>query len=802
MSSGDGTNGFDSHFNGNGSSLSQRGNILDHDQEQAMSFRDILEKIYRRKAVVLIIFALVVIPSIIYTSRQRPVYQSAALVLVQKSKSASGSILGGAADLFQPFESDERRITNEIDILQTNLFRTNVARELLSAPAIMVDGRPDTLEIVELSKGDIKHGHRSLASVEEVASRIAGAVSFSNDRNSDIIRIVAKTHSPQESAYIANVYAKQYYGFNLNSSREMAASVREFLGKQLEDTRKQLEVAENNLQNYMQSQGIVSLDDEASQLIKGTSDFEAQRDDVVIQMESRRQVLAAYNQQLAKMEPSVTRTVSDAVDPYITMLQQEIAKLEVTRDVAVSQNPVVGSKEVYNEMIAKANSQISDLKNKLKEKTADFLNSQVMATGSLQGAQNGGGGYDPIGYYRDLRLKILQLEIDLGSMEAEKKELDKVVLQYDARFSKIPKQYIELAKLDRTEKSREKLFLLVQDSYQQAQIAEQSQFGYVQIIDPAIPSFSPISPKVSLNLTLGVLLGLALGIGAVFVLDYLDSSIKSPEDLERRGLSVLASIPIMSGANIKGGETNPEQRVMKEGISVPLRLITYHKPSDPISEAYRSLRTAIQYSRIDKPVRSLLVASALPKEGKSTMTANIAVTFAKSGLKTLLIDSDLRRPIQHKLFNMERKPGLIEYLKGEVDLNTAVRKTFAENLFLLPTGQLPPNPSEVLGSEVMKSLMEILKASFDFIVFDSPPIVAVTDGVILSKLVDGVLFVALANKTEAEVLEKAYLTLKQVKAGIIGVVLNEFDITKAYGAYYKYYKYYHYYGHKEEEKGA
>ena len=140
----------------------------------------------------------------------------------------------------------------------------------------------------------------------------------------------------------------------------------------------------------------------------------------------------------------------------------------------------------------------------------------------------------------------------------------------------------------------------------------------------------------------------------------------------------------------------------------------------------------------------------------------------------------------------------MEYLRGEIDLNTAVRKTFVENLFLLPTGPLPPNPAEVLGSDSMKNAIDLFKSTFDFVIFDSPPVVAVTDGVILSKSTDGVLFVTLANKTEADVLEKAYATLNQVKAGIIGVVLNEFDVSKAYGAYYRYYRYYHYYGHKEE----
>ncbi len=805
MSSDNGSNGFGNGVGSNGNGSPHNGSLFGRTEEQEISLQDILEKIYRRKTSVILIFAIVVVLTALYTFLSRPTYQATAQVLIQKNKSASGSILSGMSDFLQPFQSDERRITNEMDILQTNLLRTNVAKELIQNPMVTVAGKSDSMEIITRSMTSLQKarekGADNLTLLDVVKASLKNQVDFSNDRNSDIISISVKSHSPEEASRIANVYSKQYYDLNLSSSRNMATNVREFLGGQLADTRQQLDAAETNLQNYMQAQGIVSLDDEAKQLIEVMSTFQAQRDDVVVQMKSQQQVLDAYNAQLAKLEPLMSSSVSEAVDPYITLLQQQIAKLEVNRDVAIAQNPMVADRQVYNQIIAQTDSQITELRRKLKGKTTQLLNAQVMATGSPQGMGQGNGNYDPTGYYKELRLRILQQEIALGSTEAQKKELDRVVQQYDGDFSRIPKQYIELAKLDRTEKSREKLFLLIQDSYQQAQIAEQSQFGYVQIVDPAVPPQKPVSPKVPLNLTLGILLGLALGVGWVFVLDYMDRSIKSPEDLEKKGLNVLASIPIMTGTNAQGKEIIGEERVMKDGVSVPLRLITFHKPSDPISEAYRSLRTAIQYSRIDKPLKSLLVVSALPKEGKSTTTANIAVTFAKAGLKTLLIDADLRRPIQHRLFNYDRKPGLIEYLKGEIDLNTAVRKTFVENLFLLPTGSLPPNPSEVLGSDAMKSSMEIFKASFDFVIFDSPPVVAVTDGVILSKLTDGVVFVTLANRTEVDVLEKAYSTLKQVKAGIIGVILNEFDVTRAYGAYYRYYRYYHYYGHKEE-KGA
>ncbi len=790
------SNGFEGNNGTNGNGHAYHSPRLTR-QDEEMSLQDILEKIYRRKTVVVIVFAVVVMASVLYTFLQRPVYQASNQILIQKNKNTSGSSLFALNDLVEPFQSDERRITDEMEILKTNQLSRNVADTLLRNPVLYVDGAMDTLEIVRAPKVDREKTKRRFATVDEIAARLMRAVSFTNQRNSDVISIQVKSHSPQEAAYIANTYAKAYYSLNLSSSRNMATNVREFLQKQLADTKKGLDTSEARLQVYMQSQKIVSLDDESKNLIDVMSTFQAQRDDVIIQKKADEKVLGAYEQQLAKIEPSIAANVSNAVDPYIVLLQQQIAQLEVQRDVAKSQNTMTADPQVYRQIYAKIDSQISNLKTKLETKTNQLVKSQILSEvpgQSIQGA--GQSGYDPTGYYKELRLKILEQRLRLSGLQAQESVLDSIVEKYQTHFSRIPSQYIELAKLDRSEKSAEKLFLMVQENFQQAQISEQSQFGYVQIIDPAVPPERPISPKIPLNLTLGILIGLAFGVGGVFMLDYMDRSVKSPEDLEKKGFTVLASIPVIPGrADRKGQE---DEKGTKDGISASLKLITFHKPGDPISEAYRSLRTAIKFSKIDKPVKSLMIASAVPKEGKSTTVGNVGITFAKAGMKTLIVDADFRRPLQHKLFSAQRKPGLVEYLKGEVALQDAIRETFVENLFLVTTGSIPPNPSEVLGSDSMRSFLDVTRAAFDFIVFDSPPIVAVTDGVILSNLSDGVIMIAQANKTELDVLEKAYSTLRQVKANILGFVVNEFDVSKAYGAYYRYYRYYHYYGHREE----
>jgi tyrosine-protein kinase Etk/Wzc len=205
------------------------------------------------------------------------------------------------------------------------------------------------------------------------------------------------------------------------------------------------------------------------------------------------------------------------------------------------------------------------------------------------------------------------------------------------------------------------------------------------------------------------------------------------------------------------------------------------------------MRTGIQFAKLDKKIKSIVVASSAPKEGKSTTASNLAITMATAGLKTVLLDTDLRRPVLHRVFNVPREPGLTDYLFDRADVQEIFKQTEVENLYLVPCGVVPPNPAELLGSEKMKEFVEYLKQNYDFIVFDTPPLVAVTDALILASQVDSVLLVASAGKTEIDVLEKAKEMIQRVGGNVIGVLLNNFDASATYGTYYRYYRYYRYY---------
>ncbi|WP_019534274.1 CpsD/CapB family tyrosine-protein kinase [Paenibacillus ginsengihumi] len=219
------------------------------------------------------------------------------------------------------------------------------------------------------------------------------------------------------------------------------------------------------------------------------------------------------------------------------------------------------------------------------------------------------------------------------------------------------------------------------------------------------------------------------------------------------------------------------------------RLITEENPRSFVSEAYRTLRTNIQFSSIDSQIRSIVVTSPEPSEGKSTTISNLAVTFAQEGKSTILIDADMRKPTLHHYFLKSNRSGLSNLLAGQMDLQQCLNDTHIDHLYLLPSGPIPPNPAEMLNSKRMEQLIEELKTRFEMILIDSPPTLAVTDSQILATKVDGVVFVLNCGKVKRDTARKALDRLEQVNARMLGVVLNNKDRKKSESPYYYYYGY-------------
>ena len=276
-----------------------------------------------------------------------------------------------------------------------------------------------------------------------------------------------------------------------------------------------------------------------------------------------------------------------------------------------------------------------------------------------------------------------------------------------------------------------------------------------------------------------MLIGLGLGLAFAFIRNYLDKTIKTPDELEARGASVLSWIPKIETASGKNGTSTPE-------------FIVGSKSNSAASEAFKALRTRIQFSRLESDqLKTILVTSSIPFEGKTIVSSNLAGSFAQAGKKVLIMDCDLRKPRVHNVFETDKFPGLSDYLFTNVTLEDITRRTPIDNLYFITSGTIPPNPSELLGSVQMKQFMNKLKEIYDIVIVDSPPFITVTDSEILYNITDGTVLVCQANKTPAEAFWKTYDRLsKKQSHHLLGCVLNNFNFKSSYGYYYNYYYYY------------
>lgn len=306
--------------------------------------------------------------------------------------------------------------------------------------------------------------------------------------------------------------------------------------------------------------------------------------------------------------------------------------------------------------------------------------------------------------------------------------------------------------------------------------------GDVSIVEAATKPSSPVKPNIMMNTVLAAAVGLLLAAGIGFLIEYLDDTVKSPEDLEANGL------PSLGGVARFHRVREPNENLIANSAS-----------RRHLSEAYRVLRTNVQFSTIDRPGQTLLVTSANPREGKSTTAANLALVTAQAGKKVVLVDSDLRRPSLHRFFGLSNGQGLTNLLLSpQSGINGCAQRTRFENLSVVTSGPLPPNPSELLASRRLDAVFDGLRTQADVIIIDSPPTLAVADASILASKVDGTMLVVDSSKTRAQALRRTREALVKSKTHLLGAVLNK--AKRRGGGYYYYYHYYTADGQKKQRK--
>ncbi|MCB2205668.1 polysaccharide biosynthesis tyrosine autokinase [bacterium] len=756
---------------------------------------------FEGKWVILAIFVLVVTATWLYTMQQDDIYAASATVRLKPSKDLLSGQAGQQGGLEGLGWGGERILANEIHMIQSDDIAQRVAHTLYSStddlaaladtlPILKARQRPSTLRKIArsigledffVSMGMAKLDTSSrLADEAVVAARARGQMSAEQVRGVDFIQIGVQSTSPVEAATIANLFVDAYQRRNLESARENITTARSFLENQLDDKKDSLSEIENKVRGFQQHQGFVSLDAETQNLIEQLSTFEAQREQARIDLESVEKIRNELNMQLKAIEPNLAKQIKEGVDPQMRKLIEKKTELEAT--IQTMEYNRKQTMRIRPELEPYARKQIEEKKKQLDEilSQIDAASANITSSDNITGA--------PVEYARQLRQKILEKDVEIESIRSRINTLTKTIEEYNVEFEAIPAQTIEFARLERRRQSYDKLYGLLDEKYQEAMINEQTTTGNVDIVDRAKVPGRPVKPNRPMNMILGILVGLGLGFGVAILLRYLDTTIRSPEDVEKLGIPVLSFIPTF------GAEDNQLDRNQT--------LVTLTAPQSPPSESYRTMRTSIENS-LPNHGKSMAVvfSSPAPKEGKSTAIANLAVSAANSGRKVLLVDADLRRPVQHQIFEVEREPGLSNALIGEVPVNQCIKKTMVPGLHIIPCGNIPSHPAELLGSAKMEKFVKLVRQYYDLVLFDAPPVIAMADTLVLAKYTDGTVIIVSADQTKSLGLEKANEMLSANNANIIGVVVNRFNANKVYYSYYRYYyQNYYYYSTDGERK--
>ena len=584
--------------------------------------------------------------------------------------------------------------------------------------------------------------HPDAATTAGLLGRFRSGLGIQLIPNSRLVQISYDDPDPRLATEIVNTLVRTFTEQNFKTKYEAATQTSDWLNTEIDDLRLKVQTAEEKLVRYQKDHSILGVD-EKQNIVTAKLD------------ELNRELAAAEMDRIQK---------------------EAIFRLAASGDPSTFVKP---TRESDSTMIEK-----------LREKEADLDTQRAQLTTQF------GSGYPKVG---ELNNQIKQIEKEIVTEKARLQ--DQIRDEYEAALqrenllitafneqkqeaNKLNESAIEYSVLKRDAEANRQLYQDLLQRLKEAGVSAGLRSSNIRVVDVARVPTSPIHPNVPRNIEFGLLFGLACGFGLAFTLESLDTSVRTIEEVSAVStLSVLGTIPLQLPAN---GSLRKRMKIASiEVETTGSSLITYARPRSEVAEAYRSLRTSILLSSYGAPPKVILVTSAAPQEGKTTISANSAVVLAQRGGRVLLVDADLRRPGIDRIFGLRSGPGLSTLISGSHRFEE-VDTPFAELTYLtiLPAGPIPPQPAELLGSAVMKEQIAHWRHEFDHVVIDSPPCLSVTDAVVLSPEADRVILVARSGTTTKVALRRACDLLTQVNAQVMGIVLNALNIRSTEGYYY------------------
>lgn len=760
------------------------------EKKREVDLLDYWRVIVKRRWIVIIFAGTLIFFTGIFSFLSTPKYESTSTLLIEEGTSKVLS-MEEAFGYQSPVFRDMTFFNTQLELLKSKSLAERVVKKLnlLSRPEFDPDREQSksliasiknivTLKWISSDKKSNAEKSGSLYRYDpysDVAEVIRNGLRVNPIRETKLVKVTYTSSYPLLSAEITNALAEEFINFSIEKRYERTQQASDFLNTQIATLQEDLAEKTQEIQRYVKDKDLFSL--------SSLSDTES----AVIS------TLADYNE--AYTQARIDRIKAEAA-------YRELKNIDDVDSIPQSiSNPVIQNlKEEY-----------SRIKNEYEEKSKKFKPSypemvQLKARmDSMKGELK-----NVVGAAEEDYRAALRKESYLKNL-LDRQKVDVVQMSSDAILYNSLRIEVE--------NKRKQLDSLV-EKRDETRISERLsglKASNISIIDKGEVPENPFSPKKRQNLIFAFFFGIFGGVGLCFIFEYLDNKVKSPEEVERlTGLPSLGVIPYLAVNEKRGKKSDFYHAVYgysygeeyPEGEDAPeingIELVNYFFPKFTIAEDYRTIRTSILLSHAENPPKTISFSSSLPMEGKTSTVANMAVSFSQLGDKVLLIDSDLRKPKLHQIFKARNVGGLSSYLTGKVPFKEAIQKTSVENVWLLPSGPIPPNPTEILNSKKMKEMREEVKTGFDFILFDTPPILAVSDGLIVSSLAEGLVLVINGDKLTRKAFLNAVEELRRAKVNILGVIFNGIKIRRGNYFYMDYYHYYrsHYFDEQEKHSGV
>lgn len=752
------------------------------ESEDRMHVREIWRVIRKHKLLIAIIALIITTLVTIDVYRDKSIYQASATLEIGKDQNSAMKI----GDILWPMDdySNTLNIKTSILILKSRPVLEGVAEKLQldKKPGFLESRRRSASDAIAIITGKASDrvatqpaseegppmlepsglSERSKADSKRLGPYVgvlAGGLSVEPIRETRALRVSFTHTDPQIAAAVANGVAQDFIDRSFQSKTESVTSTSEWLDKKTRELEASVEKAEQELANYTREHDIFSIEGKDTL----TSSKLSRLYDQAMRAESERIIKQSLYEEVKAGR--VDRIAEAFADPRIGELQKRLGELEIeAAQMSLKYGPENPNVKKVNEQIAALKQQVGTGRETLEDKVK---------------AQ-----------YEQAKRDEEAFKFALERAKAETSQENQSLIQYN-----ILKQNVDTAKALYTD------FL---QRYHQSKIQVAEQRNNMRIIEPAPVPGGPIGPQRTRSIMIAFFLSLAAGVALAFFLNYLDNTVKTVEDVNRYAqLPALSVIPAIGTNPSRSLSSKKRKRLAVAGAGQPgspsqAELMALDNRS-AAAEAYRVLRTSVLLSSAGQPPKIILVTSGQPGEGKTTTVVNTGISLAQLGASVVIVDCDLRKPSTHKLFGIDHVRGLSTYLARNIDIESVTHHLPIKNLSLIPCGPIPPNPAELISSDRMRELLKLLAEKYDHVLIDSPPLINVTDPVILSTMVDGVILVVHGGKSTRDIVRRARMELSSVGAKIFGVVLNNVDLRRDGYDYYYYYRYYSDY-HSDEQR--